>query len=140
MYYLKPEVMFKIVTTRWGIITIIAGACYLIEIIWTISGVNNYTDITRNTLCGSIKTSYDAAPKGTAKEVAAALAVAQAASSAVYDTPILLVTYWHMIEWIRWTVLLTTALVDANLIYLFYVLCLAIPYGFIMSVVVFIMR
>jgi len=135
MYYLKPEVLFKIVTTRWGIITIIAGACYLYEIIWTISGVNNYTDITRNTLCGSIKTGYEASSK-----TAATLAAAQAASSAVYDTPILLVTYWHMIEWVRWTVLLTTALVDANLIHLFIVLGLAIPYGFIISLVVFIMR
>jgi len=135
MYYLKPEVLFKIVTTRWGIITIIAGACYLYEIIWTISGVNNYTDITRNTLCGSIKTGYEAGSK-----TAATLAAAQAASSAVYDTPILLVTYWHMIEWVRWTVLLTTALVDANLIHLFIVLGLAIPYGFIISLVVFIMR
>lgn len=54
-YYLKPKVTFKIVTTRWGIITIIAGFCYLWEICWTIAGVNNYTDITRKTVCGSLK-------------------------------------------------------------------------------------
>lgn len=58
-----------------------------------------------------------------------------AASSAVYDLPILLVTIWHLIEWLRWTVLLTTALVDANLISVFYFLSLAIPYGFIVSLI-----
>jgi hypothetical protein len=45
-----------------------------------------------------------------------------------------------MIEWIRWTVLLTTALVDANLIHFFYFLSLAIPYGFISSIIVVAMR
>ena len=105
--------------------------CYLYEIIWTISGVNNYTDITRQKLCGSLVAKFAANP--TSKE-------ALAAASAVYDTPILLVTYWHMIEWIRWTTLLTVALVDANLIAFFYFLGLVIPYGFIISIVAFVMR
>jgi len=105
--------------------------CYLYEIIWTISGVNNYTDITRLNLCGSLKAKFATNPTSDA---------ALAAASAVYDTPILLVTYWHMIEWIRWTVLLTVALVDANLIVFFYFLGLVIPYGFIISIVAVIMR
>jgi len=63
-------------------------------------------------------------------------AEAVAATSGVYDTLILLVTYWHMIEWLRWTTLLTCALVDANLIPLFYFLSLVIPYGFIISIAV----
>ena len=130
MYYLKPDVTFKVVTTRWGIITIIAGMCYLYEIIWTISGVNNYTDISRLNVCGSLKTKF-------AGKLDSELALA--AASAVYDMPILLVTYWHMIEWIRWTTLLTTALVDANLIPVFYFLSLVIPYGFIVSIIVVIM-
>jgi hypothetical protein len=50
--------------------------------------------------------------------------------SAVYDFPILLVTIYHMIEWIRWTVLATSALVDANLIPLFYALHINIVFGF----------
>jgi len=108
-----------------------AGACYLYEIIWTIAGVNNYTDISRKALCGSLVTKFAATP--TSKE-------AVAAASAVYDLPILLATYWHMVEWIRWTTLLTVALVDANLIPVFYFLSLIIPYGFVISVVVFIMR
>lgn len=103
-----------------------AGFCYLYEICWTIAGVNNYTDITRKTVCGSVKTKFASNPTS---------AAAVAAASGVYDLPILLVTIWHLIEWLRWTVLLTTALVDANLIPVFYFLSLAIPYGFIISLI-----
>lgn len=132
-YYLKTDVTFKIATTKWGIITIVAGCCYLYEIIWTISGVNNYTDISRNKVCGSLLTTF----KPNAAGVYSADALA--AASAIYDTPILLVTYWHMAEWIRWTTLLTCALVDANLIPLFYFISLVIPYGFIISILISVM-
>jgi len=108
-----------------------AGMCYIYEIIWTIAGVNNYTDITRHNLCGTLKSQFASSPTS---------AAALAAASAVYDGPILLVTYWHMIEWIRWTVILTVALVDVNLIPVFYFLSLVIPYGFIVSVIVVAMR
>jgi len=50
--------------------------------------------------------------------------------SGVYDFPILIVTIYHMIEWIRWTILGTCALVDANLIPVFYFLHLNIIFGF----------
>jgi len=50
--------------------------------------------------------------------------------SGMYDFPILIVTIYHMIEWIRWTILGTAALVDANLIPVFYFLHLNIIFGF----------
>ena len=40
--------------------------------------------------------------------------------SAIYDSGILMVTYYHMIEWIKWTILLTMALIDVNLVNVFY--------------------
>ena len=125
-YYLKPAVTYKIVTTRWGLFTILSACCYLYELVWTIAGVNNYTDITRTFPCGTVasKAVKNLDPKEVVK-----------AASAVYDTPILLITVWHMIEWLRWTAFLTTALVDANLIPVFYGLSLAIPYGFIVCIV-----
>ena len=43
---------------------------------------------------------------------------------------ILLVTIYHMIEWLRWTVLLTMALVDVNLVRLFYFMHLNCLFGF----------
>lgn len=129
-WYFKHDRFFKIVTTRWGIFTIISGCCYLYEIIWTISGVNNYCDITRtfnsaksgNTVVSCLST----LPATIAKTSTADIAKI----SAVYDFPILIATIYHMIEWIRWTILGTAALVDANLIPVFYVLHLNIIFGF----------
>jgi len=125
-WYLKSEKFFKIVTTRWGIFTIISAMCYVYEIIWTISGVNNYCDITRtlnSNKAGTIKCIATLGNTLTAKGDIATV-------SAVYDFPILIVTIYHMIEWIRWTILATCALVDANLIPVFYVLHLNICFGF----------
>ena len=84
--------------------------CYIYEIVFTIAGVNNYCDITRFNYC--LKDTI----KPTSATTAADLLVFQNKTSAVFDTPILLVTIYHMIEWLKWTVLLTTAMVDANLI------------------------
>ena len=50
--------------------------------------------------------------------------------SGVYDFPILIVTLYHMIEWIRWALLGTIALVDANLVKIFYFLHLNVLFGF----------
>lgn len=114
-WYLQHSRLFKIITTNWGTFTIISGLIYLYEIIWTISGVNNYCDITRT---------FNTDPSGKlhcltqlGKTVTSKADVAKV--SAVYDFPILIVTIYHMIEWIRWTILGTTALVDANLIPVF---------------------
>lgn len=52
-------------------------------------------------------------------------------ASGVYDTAIGLVTIFHMIEWLRQTVFLTTALVNVNLMPLYYLLSLNVPFGFI---------
>lgn len=57
------------------------------------------------------------------------------ASSKVYDTAIALVTIFHMVEWLRQTVFLTAAMVEVNLIPLFYALSLNIPFGFIAMLV-----
>ena len=54
-----------------------------------------------------------------------------AASSNVLDTGIALVTIFHMIEWLRQTVFLASALVNVNLVPLFYAMSFNIPFGFI---------
>jgi hypothetical protein len=99
------------VTTRWGLFCCVGGLVYIYHLLWTIAGVNMYADISRKTACGGEE-------------------FGEAASS-VFDTGIGIVTVWHMIEWIRWTLLLTTALVDANLIPLFNILTINVPFGFI---------
>jgi len=45
--------------------------------------------------------------------------------------PLALVTIFHMIEWLRWTAFLTTALVSANLMPLYYALSVNVPFGVI---------
>lgn len=53
----------------------------------------------------------------------------------MYDTAIAVVTIFHMIEWLRQTVLLSSALVNVNLIPLYYALSINIPFGFIAMLV-----
>jgi hypothetical protein len=54
---------------------------------------------------------------------------------AVFDSAIAIVTAFHMIEWLRQTVFITSTLVNVNLVPLFYVLSLNIPFGFIAMIV-----
>jgi len=109
-YYLKHEVSYKIVATKWGLFTALGGFTYFYHFAWTVAGVDNYCDYTRTMSCAS-KSGEDA--------------------SAVYDMAIALVTIFHMVEWLRQTVFLTTALVNVNLMPLYYFLSINVPYGFI---------
>jgi len=61
-------------------------------------------------------------------------------ATTVFDVAIALAIVYHMIEWIRWTLLLTTALVEANLLKLFNVLQVNIPFGVIACFVAIITR
>ena len=110
-FYLQPDITFKIVTTRWGTFSILAGFIYSFHLVMTIIGVDKYTDITRLNLCGNAKTGEEA--------------------SEIYDSAIMLATIFHMIEWIRWTVFITTTMVNVNLVNVFYILSMNIPFGFI---------
>ena len=50
-------------------------------------------------------------------------------------------TIFHIIEWLRWTLLLTTALVAVNLLPLFYLLTvLNVPYGIIVCLIAIVTR
>jgi len=77
--------------------------------------VNNYCDITRTFNSDKAGKLHCLTKLG--KTVTTTADIAEV--SGVYDFPILIVTIYHMIEWIRWTILGTTALVDANLIPVF---------------------
>jgi hypothetical protein len=81
-FYLKPEVTYKIISTRWGLFTALGGFCYCYHFTWTVAGVDNYCDTTRTYQC--IKDIDEGEP-----------------SSDIYDLGIALVTVFHMIEWLR---------------------------------------
>lgn len=105
MFYLRDyKNTFKIVETKWGTFVLLGGFIYLYHLIWTIAGVNAYADYTREKVCGN--------PIVTSKEEA----------TAIFDSAIAIATIYHMIEWVRWTLLLTSALVSVNLIGIFNIL------------------
>ena len=132
-FYLKPENTFTIISHKWGTFTILSGLIYLYHLYWTIYGVDQFCDITRTYYCGSeAQTIFDKMKDVTdADELKKLDQEAQDASSAVFDTALALVSIFHMVEWLRQTVFLTSALVNVNLVPLFYALCINVPFGFI---------
>ena len=90
------------------------------------AGVNAYADYTRMNLCGTIvKEGLEAKNE----------------ASAILDTAIALSTIFHMIDWIRWTLLITSALVGVNLLSLFYFLSVInLPFGIITCAIAIITR
>jgi hypothetical protein len=146
--YLKPENTFTIIAHRWGIFTIMSALVYTYHLYWTIYGVDQFCDITRTHVCGAkgkelyqqylvsrAENTLTAEQASAVTEFFDAPVDAQDASSKVYDTGIALVTIFHMIEWLRQTVFLTSALVNVNLMPLFYALSINIPFGFIAMLV-----
>lgn len=107
--------------------------------------MDQFCDITRTHVCGAegkdLYAKYLQSQGLTTDQAAAVTEFVNApqdavdASSKVYDTAILLVTIFHMVEWLRQTVFLTGAMVEVNLIPLFYALSLNIPFGFIAMLV-----
>ena len=88
---------------------ILGFVCYLYEFILTISGVNNYCDITRIIPCAGDNNN----------------------PTEVYDVYIKSITYYRMIEWIKWCIYITSISMKLNMIYIFYFLHLNLIYGFV---------
>jgi hypothetical protein len=89
------------------------------------AGVNAFSNETRQLPCGNI---VDEGEDGII-------------ASALYDTAIALSTIFHMIDWLRWTLLLTAALVGVNLLPGFYYLtAINLPFGIIACIVAIITR
>jgi hypothetical protein len=125
-YATNTAVTQKILETRWGQFTMILAVVYVYHLCWAMAGVNMFSNDTRNIVCGSVKGSgFEAAQK----------------ASAIFDTAIVLVTIFHMIDWIRWTLLLTAALVSVNLLPVFYFLTVInVPYGIIVCIIAIVTR
>lgn len=147
---MKPENTFTIISYKWGTFTIVSAIVYCYHLYWTIYGVDQFCDITRTHVCGAeAKDLYSKflveSKTHTAEEAAAVTEFPMSpgyapqdvmdASSKVYDTAIALVSIFHMIEWLRQTVFLTSALVNVNLVPLFYALSINVPFGFIAMLV-----
>jgi hypothetical protein len=145
---LKPENTFTIISFKWGTFTILAAIVYSYHLYWCIYGVDQFCDVTRKHVCGTkgkeLYQQYLLNMEGSTYTQESAAAVtdyfnapeaASDAASKVYDVAILLATIFHMIEWLRQTVFLTSALVNVNLVPLFYAMSVNIPFGFIAMLV-----
>ena len=89
-----------------------AALTYIWHFIWTVAGVNNYCDISRLNICNTNPS----------------------LSSSVYDLPILLVITYHMVEWLRSCLYLTSILTASNMIRFYYFLSINSLYGFIVII------
>lgn len=108
-FYMRPGPAYIIIEKEWVRFVLITAVIYLIHLVWMCYGVDVYSSYERHITCGD----------GLSKESA----------SAVYDTWILLCVIFHMLEWIRQTIFVTSALVGVNLIPVFYGMYLIVPYG-----------
>jgi len=112
-YWKNHEVTFKITTTKWGKFTMLAFVIYMYHLCWAMSGCSMYSDWSREIRCGQFVKQDGATETSTQDQEA------RAKSSAVYDMALFIATIYHIIEWVRWTLLITTALINSNLIRLF---------------------
>lgn len=78
-------------------------------------GVDKFCDFTRVILCGDAKTADEA--------------------SAIFDIAILLTTLFHITEWVRQTVILTTCLVGVNMVTLYNILSVNALFGYIVMII-----
>jgi len=104
--------------TVWPLFTVIALLPYIFHLIMTIWGVDQFADYKREWMCGGTLTGE--------------------AADALFSTPIALVCIYHMIEWIKWTIFLTSTLVGVNLMIVFVFLdVVGVLYGMIATIIGF---
>ena len=112
--YLKPTNTYVIIEKEWVMFTGLTAITYCLHLFWMCYGVDSYSSYERHLLCGDATSLEDA--------------------SAVYDTWILLCIIFHMVEWIRQTIFITSALVGVNLVGVYYALYAMIPFGIIVMI------
>ena len=117
-WYCKPENMHEILQKRWGLFFILSSLVYSYHFVSIILGMNQYVHYSRFLTCGDALT-FDTA-------------------SAVYDSALMVVLVFHIIEWVRQTVLITTILVGVKWLPVYYLLSINFPFGMIACLVGFI--
>ena len=108
-----PVTLTKFIGKRFGLFASIVGFYYLTQFICAVCACNFFSDNSRFNNCvradGTIITGNDA--------------------SAVYDKAIYLTGIFHVMEWIRTTILLTVVCVGANLMQIWYVSAISALFG-----------
>ena len=102
--YFMPESATKFMSKKWIMFSLIIGFYYLIQFMCCVCACNFYSDHSRFNNC---------------KQSNGQL-IKREAASAVYDMAIYLAGIFHVIEWIRTTILLATVCIGANLLPVWY--------------------
>lgn len=114
-WYIKPEATHEILQKRWGLFFLLALPVYFYHFINVVLGLDMFCHWTRFQGCVGA---------GDFKE-----------ASAVYDTAICLVCIFHIIEWVRQSILMTTILVGYPWLPAYFFLSLNIPFGVIALII-----
>ena len=119
-FYLMPANATKIQNNKMLLFSLFVGFYYCMQFCMCCGSTNFYSAANRNATCTI--PGADGAPATT---------LVGEPASAVMDTALLLSGTFHLIEWIRCTILLTVVCLGANLMLPWYILTLNTIYGFV---------
>ena len=111
-----PEIVTKLMHKKLWMFGALIGFYYTANFIMCVAACNFYSDISRLSPC-------------VMEESGIVLEGDQA--SEVFDMAIKLTGVFHIIEWVRATILLTVILINVNLMKIWYVTILNMIYGFV---------
>ena len=111
--YFRPHNVSVIMGKKYGAWTALVMLYYVLQFVMCVSACNFYSDVTRKSSC-SLANDVD---------------ITGDKASAVFDTAIKLGGVFHIIEWVRSTILLTVILIGAPLMIVWYATAVSAIYG-----------
>ena len=115
MTYFEPAQIKTLITKRWIKFSSYIGVYYMFQLVGCVGVVNFYSDVDRFSQCKKDQTPVEAA--------------------AVFDNALLLFAIFHLIEWIKTTLLLSVACVGLNLMWVYYISSINTIYGFVVTLI-----
>lgn len=125
--YLKNQWISVLMSRNKLIYGFYTGGWYLVQFVGCVAVINLYSDKDRNRICDVF---FDAATPPYDLEALAEK------SSDVFDFPLLMLALYHMIEWIRTTVLLTVICIGVNWTWIWYVTTFNSLFGIVVYAIV----
>ena len=114
MTYIEPSQIRTLITKRWVKFSSYIGIYYMFQLVGCVGVVNFYSDVDRFSTCQQGQTPEE--------------------SAAVFDNALLLFAIFHLIEWIKTTLLLSVACVGLPLMHVYYISSLNTLFGFVVTI------
>lgn len=114
MSFFHPNVITNVLHKKYGIFGVIVALYYSMQFVCCVAACNFYSDASRKISCVRDDDSVIMGPDD---------------SSEVLDLAIKLCGIWHVMEWIRSTVLLTVVFIGVNLMWVWYCTAVTAIYG-----------